>query len=162
MADIFLLLSIWVHVLSAIAWLGSSIAVLFILIPHLIANLDASNKVSFDVMGKRLALIGQASSGLILITGIYQTFADNVLSFHGLFETFFGNVLLVKVFLYVVFAGLSEVIAARLKKLGNDSSSDKVNTTLNKIKNMEFINIVIGILIIIIAVFLRYNVSVSI
>ena len=156
----FLYISVLIHVLSAIAWLGSLIALDFILIPSFISN--SSSDVGLLISSNRkYALIARITSSLILITGIYQTFHLGYLDVTKLFQTIYGNLILLKVILFFVFAGIGVKTAHDIDNIDPNSSKENLHLVLAKERKLLYIDLLIGFLIIIIAISLVYNVGLS-
>ena len=156
-----LYISVLINVLSAIAWLGSLIALEFILIPSFISSSN-SNVGLLIHSNRKYALIARITSGLILITGIYQTFDNGYLDVSKLFQTIYGNLILLKVLLFVIFAVLGIKSAHDIDNIDPNISKENLQLVLGKERKLLYIDLIVGILIIIIAISLVYNVGLSI
>ena len=149
--------SILIHVLSAIAWVGSLIAMEFVFIPSFI-SISSSNIDMLINSNKRIALVAQLSSALILITGLYQTFDIGYLDFSKLIQTSFGNLILLKVLLYILFAGIGIKTGQNIAKIGPNISKEKLQIILVHERKILYLDLLIGFLIITIAIALVINV----
>ncbi len=154
-------ISLWIHVLSAIIWLGSVIAMEFIILTTFKNGNDTSNGYILSAMSKKYARVSEISSVLILITGIYQTYANNYLDINKLINTAYGNLLLLKVILFFIFAGVGVAAGIGIAKLDNSVSKDIFDKTIKKSNILFSVDIIIGLLIIIIAIALRVNVTIT-
>ena len=159
MVDLLIVTMTWIHVLSAILYIGSALAFQFIFLPLVMKQSNDSNAQTIVVLGKRMGLAGQISSGLLVVTGLYLAFVNNILDLNALTSTTAGNILVVKVILFVVFAGLAESIAASLKKIPDKLENEKVTELLKKVQFKEYINLFIGFVIILLAVGLRFSLT---
>lgn len=160
MATLILFLSIWIHVLSAITWLGCMIAELVIL--SLIKKEESfTNGHMLSAMSKNFARLYEIASGLLLITGIYQVYADNYLSVSGLVNTTFGNTVLLKIVLFFVFAGLGVVGGLKLAKLESNVSREELQNAFKQATNYFTLDVAIGVIIILLSIVLRFNGSIT-
>ena len=158
MADIVLDISLWIHVLSAIAWFGSIIAVVYIIIPS-IANKSSSNKGELlSSMSKRFARVSEVSSLVILITGVYQTYETGLLNVNALLDTLSGNLLVIKVLFFIVFAAIGVRAGIILTKLETDITKEKLDPILKRVKILFYVDSVIGLIIILIGIVLTQGV----
>ena len=153
-------ISVLIHILSAIAWLGSLVALIFIVIPAYIKRTDVITKDLLVDISKRYIVVVQASSALILITGLYQTFDIQYLDINKLFFTIYGNLILLKILLYFVFVIIGIRTGLILTKVDN-LSKENIEKLVQKAKIWLFIDLGIGIFIVIIALSLSINVQFS-
>ena len=108
------LLSVWVHVISAIVWIGGSVFLALILVPAMRQTEHrgvAASIVSWT--GRRLRTIGWICFGLFIVTGTYNlgfrgyTWGD---LFDGsLFAGPFGETLGIKLIIFVIILILSAI-----------------------------------------------------
>ena len=154
-----LYMSVLIHVLSAIAWLGSLVALDFILIPSFISSSDVEWLISSN---RKYALIARITSLLILITGICQTFHLGYLDITKLFQTSYGNLILLKVILFFIFAGLAVKAAHDIDNSDPNISKENLQLVLVKERKLLYIDLLIGLIIIIIDIALVYNVGFTI
>ena len=157
MTNIFLFTSIWIHVLSAIIWFGSVLAMEFLVIPSFSNNSGQPIGKVLSNMSKKYARLSEVASGLIFITGIYQTYANGYLDVSKLLTTFYGNLILAKILLFVIFAGLGVMAGLKVAKLDAEITSEKLEPILKKARNLFYIDIFVGLLIILIAIALRFD-----
>ncbi len=153
MTDVIFIFSIWIHVLSAIAWFGSVLAMEFIIIPSFVNSNVTQNAILLPAASKRFARVAEISSGLILITGVYQTYVDGYLN-TSLFTTTFGYLVLIKTVLFIVFAGLGVMAGIKITKIDQLIVKEKLDYELKQSQNLFYLDIVVGLVIIIIAVLL--------
>ena len=81
--------------MSAIAWLGSLVAIEFIFLPSLINKMGSIDRELVINTSKKFITISQISSLLILITGVYQTFDTGYFDVTKLFQTAHGNLIVI-------------------------------------------------------------------
>lgn len=157
MLDIGLELVAWVHVFSAIIWFGSIITIFFIIIPS-IKKSEISNKANLLIqMGKRVGIVVGIATGLVLLTGILRVWyviGDNI---NLLLNSFWGNVLLLKVLLFLVFASTSGIMGKKLGDFTPQSTNEEVLQKFEQIKFLGLVNVLLGAVIILLAVVLRYG-----
>ena len=142
-----------IHGLSAIAWFGSVLAMEFIIIPSFANNNITQSAIILPAASKRFARVAEISSGLILITGVYQTYVDGYLN-ASLFTTTFGYLVLIKTLLFMVFGGLGVMAGIKITKIDQLIIKEKLDIALKQSKNLFHLDIVVGLVIIIIAVLL--------
>lgn len=150
-------LSLLIHILSAIAWLGSLFAIEFIFIPPFISSPSLHAEI-LNKTNKKYVLIAQISSILILITGLYQTFDIGYLSITKLFQTTFGILILLKAILFFIFAGLGISTALKMSNIDQNIPKEKLQNILVNERKIFFIDLLVGLLIIIIAMLLTNGV----
>ncbi len=154
-------LSLVIHILSAIAWLGSLITLEFILIPSFINNPTPINDQLLYNVNKKYISIAHIASVTILITGLYQTFNIGYLSFTKLFQTSYGNLILFKVLLYFIFVIIGLFSGLKLTNVESNISKEKLELLLKKTKDLLYLDSLIGLLIIIVAISLSINPQIS-
>ena len=110
MVDAFLVRT--THLLFAALWAGSVFYVAFVAIP--LARDGAFNTTApLESIAGKLALITRISAAVLLLTGIYM--AHQLYTVDTLVETINGQLVLVKVVLWLALAGLVEVGTSRLE-----------------------------------------------
>ena len=162
LVNIVLYSSVWIHVISAIIWLGSVIAMEFIILPALNNNIGPNNSIFLSGMSKKYARVSEITSALILITGVYQTYANGYLDVNKLFSTGYGNLVLVKVMLFFIFAGVGVSAGMKLAHLDSTSSNEQILQGIQKAKMMFLVDIIVGLFIIVVAVALSFGGSITI
>ena len=160
MVDIILLTASWIHVLSAIVWLGGGLALEFVVIPSILKSSIENKGETMATVGKRFGKVAQISSGLIFITGIYRVYALEMLDINLLMSTSWGNFLLFKVALFFVFVGLGIKVGKNMENIPNIAPKD-LPLYLKKTKIIQYMDIFVGLLIIMVAEILRYGASIQ-
>ena len=158
MVELVLYFSIWLHVLSAITWFGAVLAMEFIVFPSFENKLVPESVSILRPLTKRSAKISELASGLILITGLYQTYATGYFSLSKLLGSLTGNLILLKVILFIVFAGLAEVAAVKVTKLSQTVSTEVLHKAIAKAKNLLLIDVFVGLAIVLIAIYIQFNI----
>ncbi|MFN7940379.1 MAG: DUF4149 domain-containing protein [Thermoanaerobaculia bacterium] len=107
------LLSVWIHLLSVVTWLGSTISVALILVPALRRRGDRRLTAELmDAAGRRLRTMGWIAFALLALTGTTQLyvrgfrFADLT---GTLWQGEFGRALAVKLVLFALVVALSAI-----------------------------------------------------
>ncbi len=102
-------LSLWVHLLAAVAWVGGMIFVGLVLVP--VTRGLSDQALRFELTGKvgvRFKYLGWVAIALLLATGLYNAVV-RISSWEVLFGTGYGRTLLLKVALALVMVALSAV-----------------------------------------------------
>lgn len=156
MVDIILLFVSWIHVLSAITWLGGALILEFVVIPSIFkSSIEKKGEIVSNI-GEKFGLVAQISSGLLFLTGLYRVYASIGLNFDELIRTSWGNFLLLKVILFFVFVGLGITVGKNMQKIPSISPQE-LGEFLKKTKRLQHLDLAIGFLIILIAEILRYG-----
>ena len=82
---------------------------------------------------------------------MYQTFDIGYLNISKLFHTTFGFLIVLKVLLFFIFAGLGISTAQKMSNIGQNIPRDKLQTILENERKIFYLNLLVGILIIMIA-----------
>lgn len=145
-------ISLLIHLFCAIVWLGSLVALEFIVIPSFLSESTSFTGELVRTVSKKYSLVAQISSIIILITGIYQTFAIGYLDITQLAQTFIGNLIILKVALYFIFGGISIRASRMLFNFTSEVTIDHLRVLLTKSRNLFFADVIIGLLIMLIAI----------
>ena len=156
-----LYVSIVIHVFSAITWLGSLITLEFILIPSLINDSNAINGDLVKSVNKGYTSVAHIASAAILVTGLFQTFDIGYLNISRLLQTMIGNLIITKVFLYVVFVIISIKIGLVLNKIDSTKQREDLERLLKQTRKLLYLDLFVGMVIVIIAISLLINPGLS-
>ena len=107
-------------------------------------------------IGDKFGMVAQVSSILLFLTGLYRVYASIGFHFDELITTSWGNFLLVKIALFLVFVGLGITVGKNMQKIPTISPPD-LGDFLKKTKRLQHVDLVVGFLIILIAEILRYG-----
>lgn len=161
MTTITILLVLWIHILSAIIWLGGVIILERIIIPTFLkeSNVDKSHQLS--IISHKYSLLIIISNIFILLTGLYLVYTYDLLNVNQLLTTIYGNFLIVKILLYFAFTFIGVLIGKNLSKIELNSSNEKAYLVIKKTIPFLRLEICIGLIIVFIAVILRFSASIS-
>lgn len=104
-------LSVFVHILSAIVWIGGMLFLALVVVPVTRGLPPAERAALFGAVGRRFRAVGWVCIGLLLVTGVVNTTYrgvtwENVLT-ADLWSTPFGRVLALKLGVVAVMLALS-------------------------------------------------------
>ena len=157
LVDYILELIAWLHVLGAILWFGGILTLEFVITPSFKKS-DAPNKADILFhMGKQVGMAVTVSASLVLVTGVLRVWYVIGFDFGLLLDTFWGNVLILKILLFFIFGALGGSMGKTLGTLTPQSSNEEVKIAFEKIKKTQILDVIVGVLIILLAVTLRYN-----
>lgn len=105
------ILSVWLHILAATAWVGAMFFLMMVVVPMLRRGDRARGAAFLSASGPRLRTMGWVAFGVLVVTGTFN------LSYRGVTladffrpewrSSSFGKVLLAKLALFVLVLGLS-------------------------------------------------------
>ncbi len=154
----------FIHVMAAVVVIGGSFFMNFIFNPS-VKDLDPSvaGKIN-QAVGLRFTAIVWISLLLILVTGLIRVFGAGTVTLDTIFTTSYGQILVAKIGLFVVTTVFAVIITANGKKIGelaqkNPMPTKDINVAEGKIKTYSRLNLNIGIVIILLAVFMRFVAS---
>jgi putative copper resistance protein D len=149
----------WLHITSAVVWLGGKIFTSFVLNPVL--RLGISKEIRLEllkILGKRFRYISWGSLVVLIITGVINT-SQRVSGIEGWLGSKFGALLIIKLFLVATMIGISTAHTLfltpwiRKKSLENDDEGFKMaRKTLILVSR---VNIFLGISVLLLAVLLK-------
>lgn len=104
-------LSVFVHILSAIVWIGGMLFLALVIVPTTRGLPPAERTALFGAVGRRFRTVGWVCIGLLLVTGVVNTTYrgvtwENVLTTE-LWGSPFGRVLALKLGVVAIMLGLS-------------------------------------------------------
>ncbi len=143
------LLTVWIHLIAAIFWIGGMLFFSVILVPCLRKCLAASDRaILIRQVGKRFRVFGWISLAVLFVTGLMRLLQNGVL-----IEAY-GNILKVKfglICLMVVLAVLHDFIfGPKARQYAVDGGGD--NPYLKAGRWVARFNLVVGLLIVLSAV----------
>lgn len=150
-------LSVFIHILSAMFWLGGMIFTVMVLVPTIKNKTLAAHKgLFFSIMGKRFSNISWLLFAILLTTGIIQLWARGYsweqISNKPFWHTHFGQALSSKLIVFSLMLLISAVhdfwlgpkASLLMEKHPNDSSTKKFRKATSW---MGRFNLLLGIII---------------
>lgn len=101
----------WVHLISAIIWVGGQIFILFVLLPILRTSLERDQRtLLFAQVGRRYAVISWIALALLVVTGFLNADREGV-DWTRLTVSSYGRILLAKLILVSIVIAITLVHA---------------------------------------------------
>ncbi|RMG31917.1 MAG: hypothetical protein D6732_14200 [Methanobacteriota archaeon] len=150
----------WLHVMFAVIAVGGSIFNYFILAPILKeVDLESAGKVAMGTGKKFTQLIWISLVGLIL-TGILRVAADTSFQHAFGFDSSYGVVMNIKMLFVIGIVLHAALITRTAVKIGQAKSQEERAMLQQKLRRFSFINILLAVIVIFLAVGLRYGGSI--
>jgi len=102
MREILSIISVWVHILATVVWIGGIFFILFVALPGARKNLEQPGKFMGE-LGKRFTPLANLSIMLIFVTGILMSLSAGRFSEMGSFQS---QILFIKVSTASVMVGV--------------------------------------------------------
>lgn len=133
-------MSVYLHILSAIVWIGGMLFVALVVVPATRGLPPPERAALFGAVGRRFRTVGWVCIGLLLVTGIinsvYRGVSWNNLFSSELWGSPFGTTLALKLLLVAAMLGLSLyhdfVIGPRSVRLAEAGGSRTASEQLRK------------------------------
>ena len=126
MHDILLVIFIWIHLLSAVVWVGGIFFVLFVALPAAKRILDQPGKL-MGAIGKRFVPLANISILLILISGISMTLTSHSFSEVVSLNSSWSQSLLIKILVALTMMSIhfyrGLILTPKIEKLTAEGSS---------------------------------------
>lgn len=150
----------WLHLMSAIIWVGGMIFAGWMLTPIARQELPPNFRaVLFKRIGKRFYVIGWTAVIVLIATGSYKI--SLIWETLELTDSTFGIALLIKLGLVSIMLTLSSlhdfVWGPRMRNLAERMDSDEYRKVAARISFWARVNVVAAILIVFLGAFLRMN-----
>ncbi|TXH20054.1 MAG: DUF4149 domain-containing protein [Chitinophagaceae bacterium] len=155
-------LSVLIHVLSAMFWLGGMLFTVFVLVPTIKNKTLATHKgLFFSIMGKRFSNISWLLFAILLSTGLIQLWARGYsyeqISSIAFWQTSFGHALANKLIVFSIMLLISAVhdfwLGPKASQLMETHPNDKRTQKFRKSTSwMGRLNLLLGIIILYYAV----------
>ena len=108
--DIFSLLTLWLHVIAAVVWVGGNLILAMVIVPHFKQNLPPVQRIQIlTQIGKRFEPIVWGCIGVLFFTGIVNIFFALDLTSPTAISNAFMRTLLIKIVLFFVLVILTAV-----------------------------------------------------
>ncbi|BAA79875.1 conserved hypothetical protein [Aeropyrum pernix K1] len=150
----------WLHILGVVIWIGGSIVLDVILRPGSIKSMGLTQEQAArlgQAISKRFSPMVWISVVVVAATGVLRGARMDVLGYDALTGTTYGLILSAKLILFLAMMVIGVMIGRtglKLAKAGDPEESLKAQT---KIRKLSEVNIAIGIVVILLAVALRYG-----
>lgn len=151
----------WLHLMSAIVWIGGMIFAGWILTP--VARVELPSEIRFPFykkIGKRFYLLGWSALAVLILTGTYKI-VSGWDSLEALLSSAYGKVLSLKLLLVGAMLFLSYlhdfVWAPKLLKLNAELTEKEYLRTVAHLSFWARINILLGIAIVFLGAYLRIH-----
>ena len=117
--EIFSLITLWLHVIAAVTWVGGNLILAMVIVPHFRQNLPPVQRIQLlTQIGKRFEPIVWGCIGILFFTGIVNIFSAVDLTSSTAISDAFMRTLLIKIGLFFVLVILtamhSMIFAPRL------------------------------------------------
>ncbi len=155
MREILLTVFTWIHLISAVVWIGGIFFILFVALPSAKKTLEQPGKL-MGAVGKRFVPLANISILLIFMTGIFMS-----LSTHRLtnFSNLWPQTLFVKVLIALVMASIhfyrGLVLTPKIGRLTAEGGHSEQVEKLQKLSlNLVKTNLVIGMTVLLLTAML--------
>jgi uncharacterized membrane protein len=121
------LLTLWVHLLSVIIWIGGSLFLVLVLLPITRQAMTPQESISFhQKVGKRFQVIVWICVGILLMSGIFNVLNRGAFTGYVFSDSYF-KILAVKMFFFFILLGLmalhSFVLVPRMASLAEKGAA---------------------------------------
>ncbi len=151
---------LWIHLLSAIIFVGGSLFIWLIVVPvsHALAKDEKERTELVGRVAKRFGQLVNPTLGILLLTGVYNA-TWYLRSVDPLFTTYLGQILLLKALLAVVLVFLvyfnNIVYARRILEFAREGRLQELQEVRKISRLISFTNLALMITIVFLAVVLR-------
>ncbi len=147
-------ISVWIHLIAATIWVGGMLFLVLVLFPLLRKSNKKDNQQLIYKIGKRFRRIGWISLFILFISGISNIYFSFGLNFGEIFISEFGNILQLKltVFLLIVIVSFTHDFATG--PLIRKSKGKKREKWRKITRYLGLANLFLGLLIIFLGVVL--------
>ena len=167
--EIFSVLTLWLHVIAAVTWIGGNLIIAMVIVPHFRQNLPPVQRIQLlTQIGKRFEPIVWGCVGVLFFTGIINLFFAVDITSSVAMSSAFWRTLLIKIglfFLLVILTALHGMIfgprlSAAIETL--DPTLEELPPEIQKLRSpMTIVSSLMGVvslLILLAAVALRMGV----
>jgi uncharacterized membrane protein len=151
---------LWVHLLSAVFFVGGSFFMWLVVVPssRLISEDESERTKVVGKIAKRFGVISNMVLAVLVLTGIYNA-TWYLPSTGALFDTYYGNVLLAKVVLVVVLLVLiylhNTYFGRKIVKLAAEKRFDELRALRKRSRVVSAANLALMLAILLLAVMLQ-------
>ena len=151
MGGLLLAITAWVHLLSAVVWIGGIFFILYIALPAAEKALDQPSKI-MGPLSKRFVPLANISIFLIIASGIIMSIASHEFTGDSRLSGLRAQSLVVKVLLVVIMASIhfyrGLILAPGIARLSSEGGRpEKVQKLQTLSLNLVKINFLLGIMV---------------
>ncbi len=147
----------WIHIVAVVAWGGGAIFLTFVLTPSLSKRPPKEAAPIGQDVSKRFLMVGWTSIVVIALTGLLRMYFTKTLSLGFLIGSSYGQILLVKIVIFLVMILLVTMIMSTGLKLAEAKGPEAVIPLQRRLELLSKTTISLGIIAIFLAVGLRHG-----
>ncbi len=156
-SNILLILVNWIHIVAVVIWGGGAIFMTFIVSPNL-ARLPPKDAGPLGgAMSKQFTKVAWTMVFFIALTGLLRMYYKNFLNLNLLLTSPYGQILTVKLLIFLVMVVLGTQILTTGMKLQSASGPEEAMALQGRIALISKTMITLGIIVIFLAVGLRHG-----
>ena len=151
MNEILLTVVTWIHLLSAVVWIGGIFFILFVALPSAKKTLEQPGKL-MGAIGKRFVPMANISILLIFITGIFMSLLSHIFSELVSLNSLWTQTLFAKVLTALAMAGIhfyrGLVLTPKIERLAAEGNHPEDIKRLQRLSlNLVKANFILGIMV---------------
>lgn len=120
MHEVFLIIDVWIHLFTAVVWIGGIFFILFVALPGAKETLEQPGKL-MGALSKRFVPLANISILLIFVTGILMSLSSHSFTEIASLGSFWSQTLFLKIITALAMAGIhfyrGLVLAPKIAKL---------------------------------------------
>jgi uncharacterized membrane protein len=156
-SNILLILNNWIHIVAVVIWGGGAIFMNFIVMPNM-ARLSPKDAGPLGgAISKQFTKVGIASIVVIALTGLLRMYYTNFLNLDLLLNSSYGQILTLKILIFLVMIGMVTQLTSTGMKLESASGPEEAATLKGRIALLSKTTIALGIIAVFLAVGLRHG-----
>lgn len=148
MNEISLTVVTWVHLLSAVVWIGGIFFILFVVLPSAKKTLEQPGKF-MGTIGKKFVPLANVSIMLILVTGIFMSLSTHTFSDIIRLNNLWSQTLFIKILMALSMMGIhfyrGAILTPKIERLTAEGSSPEDIKRLQRLSlNLVKTNFIFG------------------
>jgi putative copper resistance protein D len=156
-SNILLILINWIHIVAVVIWAGGAILMTFIVMPNLARLPPKDAGPIAGAISKQFTKVGITMAILITVTGVIRMYYTNFLNLNLLLNSSYGQILSVKILIFLAMIVFIAQIISIGKKLESASGPEEAMALQSRIPLISKTAIALGIIAIFLAVGLRHG-----
>ena len=151
---------LWIHLLSAVLFVGGSLFIWLVVLPasKLIAEDESERMQIIEKIARRFGRITNITLVVLVLSGVYNA-SWYLPSTGALFDTYLGNLLLVKIVLVIVLVALIYLhglyFGRKIVRLARERKLEELKKVRKQSRIVSAINLVLMMMILVFAIFLQ-------
>jgi putative copper resistance protein D len=151
---------LWIHLFSAILFVGGSFFIWLVVLPasHLIAKDESERMQIVEKIARQFGRITGPTLIVLVLSGVYNA-SWYLPSTSALFDTYLGNLLLVKIVLVILLVALIYVhglyFGRKIVRLAREGKLGELNAVRKQSRIVSAANLVLMMAILALAIFLQ-------